>query len=166
MNRPMEQALPDAEAVLLRRRREQRGHATLGDDADRALLAAIARLAPHEADLARAAGARLGEHVYSRRSYEDTLPASVAVLSTLLLESGAGRLRLESTFHRSARLAFDPVPPLVEAHEPVRAAFAAGVLEGFLAIAFNCAVRVEAPATHDLRVDLLEGRDVNRRASA
>lgn len=162
---PMEQALLDAEALLLRRRREQRGQATLGDAEDRALLAALAALPADAAPRARETGAHVGEHVYSRRFYEDTLPGSVAVLSTLLLESGAGTLRLESTFHRSARLVFQPTGALRDAPDAVSAAYAAGILEGFLAAAFNCRVQVAAASAEDLRVQLLEGRDVNHRGA-
>lgn len=153
-------SLRDAEAHLLERRRAQRGSHTLGDDADRAFLAALSALAPHAHPDARASGRRLGEHVYSRRFLDDDLPGAVGTLSRAIAESGVGALTVASAFHRSATVLFDAATPLAAAHPLVRRSYVAGVLEGYLASAFNCATEVadEGPA---LRVRLGDGRDVN-----
>lgn len=153
-----------SEATLLDRRRTQRGALTLGDEADVAYHRALATLPPEAAQDARASGVTLGVHVYSRRFFEDTLHGGAATLSASLLQSGAGALRLEHAFHRSARIRFEPMGALADARPPVRAAFAEGVLEGFFGVAFNCAVIVTEDAEGVFHVELGEGRDVNRKA--
>lgn len=155
-------SLRDAETALLERRRAQRGSHTLGDDADLALLAAIASLPSSAAADARASGRHLGEHVYSRRFLDDDLPGALATLSTATSASHAGTLDVEDAFHRAAsvRFAVDAAGPLAKADPAIRAAYAAGLLEGYLGAAFNCKVQA-APEGASLRVALGEGRDVN-----
>lgn len=157
-----ESSFRDAESMLLARRRAQRGFPTLGDEADRALLAALAALPVHASTTARDTGLRLGTHVYSRRYHEDTLAHGVATLSRALAESGVGALTMRSSFHRSAELAFEPHARVASAGAPVLAAFMEGILEGFLSTAFNCEATARAESVALLRIELGEGRDVNR----
>ena len=156
-----ESTFREAESALLARRRSQRGSHTLGDDADRALLAALLALPAGAAPAARDAGRRLGEDVYSRRFHEDTLPGAIGTLSSALDRSGVGSLRLASSFHRTALVAYDPAPALARAAPDVTTAFVEGVVEGFLAVGFNCQAHARPEGTHALRVQLGEGRDVN-----
>lgn len=160
-----ESSLRDAESMLLARRRAQRGFPTLGDEADRALLAALAALPAHASIAARGVGLRLGADVYSRRYHEDTLPHGVATLSRALVESGVGNLTLRSSFHRSAELGFEPHARVATADGPVLSAFMEGILEGFLSSAFNCEARARAESPQTLRIELGEGRDVNRKGA-
>lgn len=153
-------SLREAERSLLERRRTQTGSHTLGDDADRALLAVLATLPASSWHEARASGRRLGEHVYSRRFLDDDLQGAVAILSHAVDASGMGALRLAEAFHRSATLLFEPGASLAPAHPSVREAFIAGVLEGYLATAFNCDTIVVG-REDELRVHLGAGRDVN-----
>lgn len=159
-------SLAAARDALLARRRAQAGRATLGDEHDRALLAALGALPGAAAPHARACGADLGAHVYSRRFFEDHLGGAVAILSASLLETGAGPLRMLDAFHRSARLEHTPLPPLAGADAAVRGALLEGVLEGFLASAFNCRVSARSVGDERYHVELLEGNDVNRRGAA
>lgn len=156
-------SLREAENALLEHRHAQRGSPTYGDAADRSLLEALAALPSNAERDARATGRRLGADVYSRRFVEDTLPRALATLSAALHDSGAGALHMESAFHRSAALRFDPAPPLAPAHPLVASAYLEGVLEGFLSTALNCDARATADAPHALRVELGAGRDVNAR---
>lgn len=153
----------EAESSLLAKRRAQRGSQTLGDDADRALVLALAALPPDAGAVARESGARLGADVYSRRYHEDTLTHGLAVLSQALQTSGLGALAVEGAFHRSARVRYDPAPALDAAAPGVRVAFLEGVLEGYLSHAFNCRAHVQAQEPTLLHLELGEGRDVNRR---
>lgn len=161
-----ESSFRDAESMLLERRRAQRGFPTLGDEADRALLAALAALPTHASATARGAGLRLGTHVYSRRYHEDTLASGVATLSRALAESGVGWLTLRDAFHRSASLAFEPHPRVAVADPPVLSAFMEGVLEGFLSTAFNCEATARAESLRSLRIELGQGRDVNQQGAS
>lgn len=150
----------DAESRLLARRLSQRGNPTLGDDADAALLAALAALPPSAHDVARASGLRIGRDVYSRRFFEDTLPGAVSVLSTALLSSGAGAFQLERAFHRTARLRFAPTSNLAQADPTIVESYLAGTLEGFFSAAFNCEAHA-APSSDGYHLELGQGRDVN-----
>lgn len=156
--------LRGAHTALLAKRREQKGRHTLGDDLDRALLAALRDMPGDHAAAqdARACGLDIGAHVYSRRFSEDNVPGAVAILSTSLLESGLGTLRLDESFHRRARVSYMPSLDASSAPAPVRAALLEGLLEGFLAEAFNCQARATARAETEFDVELLEGRDVNQ----
>ena len=154
-------SLRDAETLLLERRRSQRGRHTLGDDADRTFLAALAALPGSAREDARASGRRVGEHVYSRAFLDDDLPGAVATLSAATLASGAGALLVADAFHRGATVRFDAASALAPAAPEVRDGYAAGLLEGYLATAFNCRALVE-PRADGLRVELGDGRDVNR----
>jgi len=152
---------------LLERRHAQRALPTFGDDADAAVLDALARV--HSADLPLAAarladsGARLGRDVYARRCFEDSIPGALAILSTTFLASGWGTIALDGWFHRSATARFVPTPEAGRAAAPL-APFLEGVLEGYLGAAFNC--RASAKAADGLRFDvrLHEGRNVNEEA--
>lgn len=155
--------LEAATAALLARRRTQRGALTLGDDADASLQDVLAQLPTAAAEAVRASGSRLGVEVYSRRFFEDTLHGGIATLSATLLETGAGALRLEHAFHRTARVRFEPLGPLADADPTVRAAFVEGVVEGFFGVAFNCASRVHHDEEGLMLLELGEGRDVNLR---
>lgn len=157
--------LRGAREALVARRRAQRGQWTFGDEADHAFLAAVRALAADDVAAlheARASGAELGLNVFSRRFAEDNVPGAIAILSASLLESGWGALRLEETFHRSARIAYDPSPETASAPPAARNALVEGVLEGFLSAAFNCQARARTHADSRFDVELLEGRDVNR----
>jgi hypothetical protein len=156
----------EAESALLERRRAQRGFLTLGDEADRALLAALAVLPPTSGSDARGTGQRLGREVYSRRFVEDTLPQGLAALSLALHESGVGSLCLGSTFHRSASVRFEPQTGLAGANVLVLSAFVEGVLEGFLSCALNCQARAWADSPLALHVELGAGREVSGRGTA
>ena len=159
---PLWTGLDAAESALIARRRDQRGVPTFGDDADRALASALSSL-PHEAaEAARASGRRIGAEVYARRFVEDTLPHAVSVLSHALEASGHGRLALEHSFHRSARIAFHPA---AGGDSAARAAFVAGVLEGFFSRAFNCEACAE-PTAGPILLELGEGKNVNRKGAA
>lgn len=160
-----ESTFRDAVSMLLERRRSQRGFPTLGDEADRALLAALTALPPHASGTARRAGVRLGTHVYSRRYHEDTLASGVATLSRALAESGVGWLTLRESFHRVADLGFEPHPRVAATDAPVLSAFMEGVLEGFLSTAFNCEAKARAEGPNALRIELGEGRDVNQQGA-
>lgn len=151
-----------AESALLARRRDQRGSPSFGDEADRALLDALAAIPRDGADAAHASGRRLGEGVYARRFVEDTLPHAVTVLSQSLSASGFGTLRLDHSFHRSARLTFHPADA---DHPETLRAFVAGVLEGFFSSAFNCDARASA-APEAILLELGDGRNVNRKGAA
>lgn len=158
-------SLREAETMLLERRRAQRGSHTLGDDADRALLAALAELPGSAADVARQSGRAVGEHVYSRTFVDDDLPGAVAALSAAIAASGAGALHVADSLHRTATVRFDPAPTLAQADPRVRRGYVAGVLEGYLGAAFNCQTAVRSPDHADeLWVRLGEGRDVNARS--
>lgn len=157
-------SLREAEAMLLERRRAQRGSHTPGDDPERAYLAALALLPAAGAQDARASGRRLGEHVYSRRYVDADLPGAIAALSASLAASGAGSFLLAESFHRSATVRFVPGALLGPTDAHVRQGFAAGVLEGFLSAAFNCEAHVDAShggSADEVRVRLGEGRNVN-----
>lgn len=159
------ETLRHAADALLSRRVAQRGRPTLGDEHDLALAAALASLVadPAALALARETGERVARGVYAKRFFEDTLGGAVVVLSTCLLESGLGTLRLADSFHRSARVEYAPSPALAACAPEVRDRFAEGVLAGFLSTAFNCDVSVHAePGVASLRIELLDGRDVNR----
>lgn len=158
--------LRDAETSLIARRHAQKGAPTPGDEADQALLAAIAALSPQDAPIARATGHSLGAHVYSRRFFEDTVPGAVAVLSTTLHASGAASLHLDQVFHRTARLRFEPLPGLAQAEPPVLAAFLEGAVEGFFSVAFNCQAHAATERAREVRLELGDGRNVNVRSAA
>lgn len=160
---PLWTGLDLAESALLELRRSQRGAPTLGDDADQQLLAALADL-PHEAAReAHASGKRVGESVYARRFVEDTLPHAVTVLSQALCASGFGSLKLERSFHRSARIVFRSSE---RERTPALHAFVAGVLEGFFSSAFNCHARARAAPDAMIELELGDGKDVRRRGVA
>lgn len=152
--------LAAAESALIARRRDQRGAPTLGDDADQALASMLSSLPADAAHEARATGKRVGEQVYARRFVEDTLPHAVSVLSNALAASGHGRLTLDHSFHRSARLRFHPID---HDRSPALAAFVAGVLEGFFSQAFNCDARAKPAPEDAILLELGEGRNVNGR---
>lgn len=156
-----ESKLGDAEAALLAHRRQQRGVHTFGDEADRALLAALAGLPGDATAAAREAGMRLGAGVYGRRYVETGLEGALDVLSTALHATGAGALRVESSFHRRADVRYEPGAALAAAPLAVRAAFVEGLLEGFLSDAFNCEAHARAAAGDRLAVELGAARDVN-----
>jgi hypothetical protein len=149
----------------LARRYEQGARPTFGDDADGALLDALAAVPPEDlAFLAPAlahAGESLGRHVYARRCFEDSMPGATAILSTTLLDSGWGSFRLEGWFHRSGHAAFTPGLAAARVGEQVLACYLSGVLAGYLGEAFNC--RATAAPLDGLRFELRlhEGRDVN-----
>lgn len=152
----------EAESSLLERRRAQRGAPTLGDEADRALVLALAALPADAQALARESGARLGADVYSHRYSEDPLSQGLALLAEGLHHSGVGDLRLEDTFHRSARVTYVPADALAPADPRVRSAFLEGLIAGFLSTAYNCEAHAQAVDATHLHVKLGEGRDVNR----
>lgn len=160
------QTLRIAASTLVEKRRKQRGCPTLGDDADRALLAALAALPPDGARAARESGAELGAHVYSRCAVEDTLARNVGALTRTLQDSGFGTLQLEASFHRTATLRFAPSSILESADAQVRDSFLEGIVEGFFSEALNCAARACANGGGAVAVELGDGRDVNRRGSA
>lgn len=149
---------------LVARRHAQRARPTYGDDADRALLDALARLARDELALAAApltrAGERLGRDVYARRCFEDSMPGAMALLSTTFLASGWGSLALESWFHREATARFVPAQPPQPAWPP----FLEGVLVGYFGEAFNCRAWARAEDDLTFRMRLLDARDVNEEA--
>lgn len=159
-------SLREAESSLLARRRAQRGTPTLGDDADHALLRALAGLSSGTERVAHEVGLRVGRDVYARRFFEDTLPGAIVVLSTSLFASGAGTITLESSFHRSARLHFTPAHALAGADRAIVLAFVAGTVEGFFGAAFNCEAQAHATDEGLLALELGEGRDVNRKGAA
>jgi hypothetical protein len=152
----------EAESSLLERRRAQRGTPTLGDDVDRALMAALAALPSDARALARESGQRLGADVYSSRYAEETLTQGLALLAEGLHDSGVGDLHLEDAFHRTARVSYEPGPVLIPADPNVRSAFLEGVIAGFLSSAYNCDAHAHATDDSHLDVALGEGRDVNR----
>lgn len=151
-----------AHGALLARRRAQGGAPTLGDEHDGALLAALALLPPDAAPRARACGEALGAEVYARPFFEDLLPGAIGLLSASLARSGVGPVRLAEHFHRSALVEHAPAQAAARTHPEVRAALIEGILVGFLGSAFNCRAAATAAAPERYRVELLEGRDVNR----
>ncbi|HUR67776.1 MAG TPA: hypothetical protein VM370_00900 [Candidatus Thermoplasmatota archaeon] len=153
----------DVASTLLERRRAQRGFPTLGDDADRALVAGLASLPADAGALARETGALLGAQVFARRYHDDTLPRGVALLSEAMAASGLGALDVDHAFHRAARVRFRPSRDLDRAPEPVRAAFVEGVLLGFFSSTYNCEAHAARVAPDLVELTLGEGRDVNRR---
>ena len=157
--------LLQAESSLLERRRQQRSAPTFGDDADQALLAALAALPPEAEPAAHASGRRVGEDVYARRFVEDTLPHAVSVLSESLACSGFGGISLRSHFHRSARLGFSPTPAMATGSRTVTHSFVAGAIEGFFSAAFNCDARAR-PTPDAIELELGAGRDVNGKGVA
>lgn len=156
----------EAGSSLLERRRSQRGFPTLGDDADHALVHALAALPEDGRHLARETGARLGADVYSRRYHDDALAKGIEVLSQALASSGFGALSVEGAFLRSARVRFSPSAVLSIGVPAVRSAFLEGLLEGYLSQALKCDAMARAdPDDPDAGIDLHlgAGRDVNQR---
>lgn len=149
---------------LLARRRAQRGHRTFGDDEDRHLSAALAALPGVEGaplPAVRDAGRVLGVEVFARRVFEDSMRGALIILSTCLLEAGWGSLRVEDTFHRSARVRYLPGPAMQAADGRVVSEFVAGILDGYMGEAFNCVTRVQTLSPCAFELTLREGRDVN-----
>lgn len=156
----------EAGEALLAARRSQRGQSTLGDAHDAALLEALAAVpeddAPHVAERAERLAETLGREVYVKRTYEDSFAGAFVILSTSLLESGLGVLRVEDVFHRSAEVAFRPLDAAARVPAALLRSHVTGLMRGFFSEAFNCHVRVRCDEAHRYRVDLLQGRDVNR----
>lgn len=152
------------------RRRDQRGAHTYGDDADAALVQALVHVEraapgdPARSAALRTAGADLGRHVYARRMFEDSFRGAFIVLSSSMAASGIGSLEVEDAFHREATVRLRAQPQLDGG--VATCAFVLGILEGFLGEAFNCDARAEAASQSSYRVQLLDGRDANRRRSA
>lgn len=148
-------SVQDAVARLLAHRHAQRGRPTPGDEADRAFLDVLRRIAldPDTLQALRAGGEATGRGVYAKRVVDEPLPRALDRLAEGLRASGLADLRVEDAFHRTARLRHAPAVPAA-------APFVEGAVRGFLAECFNCEVDVRAEGDR-IEAALGAGRDVN-----